>query len=30
VGGNLALAARTAGIARAHLYRLLKKHRLAR
>lgn len=30
VGGNLALAARTAGIARAHLYRLMKKHRLAR
>jgi DNA-binding NtrC family response regulator len=30
VGGNLALAARTAGIARAHLYRLLKKYRLAR
>lgn len=30
VGGNLALAARTAGIARAHLYRLMKKHGLAR
>jgi DNA-binding NtrC family response regulator len=30
VGGNLALAARTAGIARAHLYRLLKKYGLAR
>jgi len=30
VDGNLALAARTAGIARAHLYRLLKKHGLAR
>jgi DNA-binding NtrC family response regulator len=30
VGGNLALAARRAGIARAHLYRLLKKYRLAR
>lgn len=30
VDGNLALAARTAGIARAHLYRLLKKYGLAR
>lgn len=30
VEGNLTAAARTAGIARAHLYRLLKKHGLAR
>jgi len=30
VEGNLTVAARTAGIARAHLYRLLKKYRLAR
>jgi two-component system nitrogen regulation response regulator GlnG len=29
-GGNMTLAARYAGIARGHLYRLLKKHSLAR
>ncbi len=27
-GGNLSLAARTAGLARGHLYRLIKKHGL--
>jgi DNA-binding NtrC family response regulator len=30
VDGNVTVAARMAGIARAHMYRLLKKHRLAR
>lgn len=29
-GGNVTVAARLAGIARAHMYRLLKKHRLVR
>jgi transcriptional regulator of acetoin/glycerol metabolism len=28
--GNLSLAARTAGLARGHLYRLIKKHNLER
>jgi len=29
-GGNLSLAARYGGITRAHLYRLMKKHRIAK